>query len=250
MIAASLLIEPGFLYANDGENTDASYVVPEDTFEARLHLKLRRDALLRNVLELPHEGYSVGFDAIYGHRFDWEDWGTNGENSGSDGETYGLLTGYAAFVGGVPGVASERHRLLTTAYAGVGDDVDRFSSPRIGGGPQGDEYLSISRPVIPGAQLQEFFPEHYAIGIAEYRYEPIFFSYVGLVGSVAWLDRDRIRGSGIERQDDTLGSLGARMSTGFFGGSRLQLEYHYNFGLIRDGDYGGHTLVFSVSGSF
>ena len=40
------------------------------------------------------------------------------------------------------------------------------------------------------------------------------------------------------------------MSTGFFGGSRLQLEYHYNAGLIRDGDYGGHTLIFSLSGSF
>lgn len=248
MFEAALLFEPGYFYASDGEETDASYVVPEDTAEARLHLKVRRDALLRNVLELPHQGYSVGFDAIYGHRFDWEDWGTNGEND--DGEDYRLLTGYAALVTGVPGVDSERHRLLTTTYAGVGGDVDRFSAPRIGGGPQGDEYYSISRPVIPGAQLQEFFPEHYAIGILEYRYEPIFFSYLGLVASVAWLDRDRIRSTGIERQDDTLGSLGGRMSTGFFGNSRLQLEYHYNFGLVRDGDYGGHTLIFSLSGSF
>jgi len=150
----------------------------------------------------------------------------------------------------VPGVDSERHRLLTTTYAGAGGGLDRFSAPRVGGGPQGDEYLSISRPVIPGAQLQEFYPEHYAIAIAEYRYEPIFFSYLGLVGSVAWLDRDRIRSSGIERQDDTLGSIGGRMSTGFFGNSRLQLEYHYNFGLVRDGEFGGHTLIFSVSGSF
>lgn len=250
MISASLSIEPAYFYADAGKDTDDTYVVPEDTFETRLHLQLRRDALLRNVLELPHEGYSAGLDAVYGHRFDWDDWGHDGGESGAKGKDYGLLTGYAAIVGGVPGVDSERHRLLTTAYAGVGGDVDRFSSQRLGGGPQGDEYLSISRPMIPGAQLQEFFPEHYAIGIVEYRYEPIFFSYVGLVGSIAWLDRERERSSGIEREDNTLTSIGARMSTGFFGGSRLQLEYHYNFGLIRDGEYGGQALVFSLSGSF
>lgn len=250
MLAASLLIEPGFFYADEGADTAAGFVVPEDTFDARLHLRLRWDALERNVLELPHQGHAAGIDAIYGHRLDWKDWGPNAANDGREGADYALVTGYASLVTGVPGIPSDRHRLLSTFYAGVGTDLDRFSAPRIGGGPQGDEYLTISRPVVPGSLLQEFYPEHYAIAITEYRYEPIFFSYLGLVGSFAWLDRDRQRGGAIEREDDTLASLGARMSTGFFGHSRIQVEYHHNFGLVRDGERGGDALVFSISGSF
>ena len=249
LFAATLLLEPGYSAFDDASDTADDFVVPQDTFEPRLHAQVRWDALERNLLELPHQGFALGLDGILGKRTNWEDWGPNGSEDADAGEDYSILTGYVRAAGGLPGLKSDRHRLIGSIHAGVAGNVDRFSAPRVGGGPQGDDYFSLARPVLPGAAFNEFAPEHYAVAIGEYRYEPLFFGYVGLVGSLGWLDRERL-GSPGARADDGFASIGLRLTSGFVGNSRLQIEYHYSDDLLRDGDSGGHTLLVQLAKCF
>jgi hypothetical protein len=253
MFAFDLTAEPGFLYFDGGSKTAADFVVPRDTFEIRGHLQMRWDALERNLLELPHRGLAAGCDVVYGHRANWGDWGTNGENSAGEGRNYLSFTGYLLAAGGVPLVNSDRHRLLGSLHGGIGHHLDRFSAPRVGGGPapMGEEYGSTWRPVLPGAVIQEFLPDHYALAVGEYRWEPIFFTYLSLRASLAWLDRQRLEsGGGTYREENLLESVGARVTTGFFYETRLQMDYNYNFAVIRDGSYGGSAIVLHVSRNF
>jgi hypothetical protein len=152
----------------------------------------------------------------------------------------------------VPLIDSERHRLLGSVHAGAGDGTDRFSAPRIGGGPdpRGEEYGLVARPLLPGAALGEFFPRHYFLAYAGYRYEPLFFLFLDAGVTVGWLDRDRRTPAGIERQDGWLTAVGARLSSGFYGHTRFQLLYGYNFDVVRDGEEGGFELAFHVTGWF
>lgn len=247
MRAVSLLVEPGWLAFDDGSDADPTFVEPEDSFELRLHLHTRWDALERNLLELPHAGFAWGADLVGGWRDGWEDWGLAASQTG--GDDFRFATAYLVGATGVPG-AGERHRLVGSLHVGAGEDTDRFSAPRVGGGPQGEDYGVLARPVLPGTAINEFYPEDYAILLGEYRFEPIFFSYLSLRGSLAALDVDRDRNGVIVREDDTFSSLGFRITTGFFFESRLQLDYDYQFGVVRDGSPGGHGVVLHVSKSF
>lgn len=250
MLAIDLTAEPGYLYFSSSSDTAENFVVPRGTFDLRGHLQMRWDALERNILDLPHGGFAMGADLIYGVRPGWKDWGVNGENSASAGREYLSFSAYGLAAGSVPFVASDRHRLIGTLHGGIGHNLDRFSAPRIGGGddPMGEEYGSTWRPVIPGATIHEFIPDHYLIAVGEYRWEPIFFTYVGLRAAVAELDRKRLHGGGISREEDVLSSVGARVTTGFFFGTRLQFSYDHNFGVIRHGDRGGNEVVVHLSG--
>jgi hypothetical protein len=150
---------------------------------------------------------------------------------------------------------NERHRLVSYVHAGRGWHLDRFSQQRVGGGPRGNEFMSLARPTLPGAAISEFTPDrHYAIALAEYRYELMFFAYLSAYGGVAYLDRERLTdlgfAGGIRSQDDTLFPVGARFTGPFFFRSQLQLEYNYNFDVIRDGHRGGGELVVHVSYAF
>lgn len=247
-LIASLLAEPGFYYFKDSRQTADDFVVPQDTFETRVHAQFRWDAMERNLLELPHAGLAAGGDVVYGYRSRWRDWGRNGEGGGGNDFVEG--TAYLWFAGGLPGVASERHRWLGSVHGGVGESLDRFSAERVGGGPQGEEFQALARPVLPGAAIGEFFPDHYIVTHLEYRWEATFFTYLSLRSSLSFLDRDRARSAGRRRQDDVLASLGGRVTSGFIGEVRIQLDYNYNFDVIRDGEYGGHEVVFQLSRSF
>jgi hypothetical protein len=252
MFALSLLAEPSFVYFDDGRDTSDAFVVPEETFEPRAHLQMRFDALERNLLELPHSGFSMGGDAVYGYRAGWEDWGTNAEEDAGDTRDYGLFSGFITAAGGVPFVRDDRHRLVGSVHGGTAVDADRFSAFRVGGGPSpnGEEYEGQARAIIPGAFIEEFTTSRYAVLLGEYRWEPIFFLYLSLRGSVAFLERARFRDGGIREQDDVLGSVGTRITTGFFFETRLQVDYNWNAGVIRDGRFGGHEVVFHISGQF
>jgi len=250
MAAFSLIFMPGFHYFGEAHDAADDFIIPQDGLDLRIHGHGRWDALIRNLLDLPHEGFVLGGDAYYGYRPNWEDWGRNGANDAGTTRDYTMVTAYTLGAGGVPFVESDRHRLIGSLYGGVGNDVDRFSAQRVGGGPTGEEYGSIWRPVLPGAAVQEFFPEHYALAVAEYRWELFFFSYLSARSSVAWLDRDRRTSSGIQRVDDVLASVGARITTGFVLSTRLQIDYNYNFGVIRQGEFGGHEVVFHLSSDF
>jgi len=255
MFAVDFTVEPSFYYFDDGSDTAPSFAIPQDTFENRLHLQLRYDALERNLLELPHAGYAAGGDLIYGHRANWEDWGDpalSGAFDGADGSDFLLFTGYALASTDVPFLDSETNRFVATVHGGVGSDVDRFSAQRLGGGPhpRGEEFGSVSRPVLPGATIGEFFPEHYVVAVAEYRRELMFFTHLTFLSSIGYLDRDRRHGGLITREDDILASVGARLTSGFIGDLRVQLDYNYSFGVIRQGEFGGHEVVFHFSRQF
>jgi hypothetical protein len=252
MFALSLLAEPGFLYFAEGHDTADDYDAPEDVFEGRVRLQLRRDALERNLLELPHRGFSLGGDAAYGYRAGWEDWGTDAEEDAGDGRDYGMISGFLVAAGGVPFVEDERHRLIGSLHGGAGTSLDRFSSFRIGGGPSpnGEEYEGQARPIIPGAFIEEFTTSRYAVLLGEYRWEPIFFAYLSLRGSVTYIERERLEGGAVRSEDDVLASVGARVTTGFLLETRLQVDYNWNAGVIRDGHYGGHEVVVHISGQF
>jgi hypothetical protein len=255
MMAIDATVEPGYIFFDKGSKTAGNFVVPEDTFELREHLQLRWDALERNILSLPHEGFAFGGDLVHGNRSDWRDWGINGSQPSDKGRDYLSFTGYIMKAGGVPGLDSDRHRLLAAVYGGIGSNLDRFSAPRIGGGdmPLGEEYGSTSDAVLPGAVIQEYFPKRYLLGIAEYRWEALFFTYLSLDASAGWVDRLRQTGPDITdttSKNDFFSSLGARLTTGFFLDSRMQLAYNYNFSEIRKDGRGGHEVVLHFSKDF
>ena len=70
-------------------------------------------------------------------------------------------SGYILGAGAVPGIDSDRHRLLGSLYGGIGSNLDGFSATRIGGGvlTMGEEHGSTWRPVLPGSSIQEYFPK-------------------------------------------------------------------------------------------
>lgn len=247
MFALDLTAEPGFEFFNAGSNTAENFVVPPNTFEMRGHLQARLDKLERNILELPHQGLAAGADIIYGRRLNWRNWGINGSEPG--GHDYYLFTGYALKAGGIPGLHDYRQRLIGSLHGGAGIGLDRFSAPMIGGGlnPLGEEYGSTWRPILPGAVIQEFSPKHYIIATGEYRWAPVFFTYLGLDASVAWLDRPRMVSGDIVYKNDFFTSIGANLTTGFLFRTLLQVAYNYNFSEIRKGNYGGSEIVFSVA---
>jgi hypothetical protein len=250
MFSASLTFEPKYLYFKEGKDVSSDFTSPESGAELAGRFQLRMDALERNLLDLAHRGVAGGIDALQGWRPSWEDWGRDQREQAGDGKAPRSLAAYGVLAGGVPGL-SERHRLIGYGYAGLGGNLDRFSAPRMGGGPSGDEFGALSRPLVPGAALREFYPDHYAIGIAEYRYELFFFTYLSARASVAGLDRDRISDSGdFHRENDVLTSVGGRITSGFLFSTRIQLDYNYNFDVVRDDDHGASEIVFHISRSF
>jgi hypothetical protein len=97
-LEVSLTYEPGYRWFQRSKGTARGFIVPTDTYEGRLHARLRRDALERNIMELPHRGYAFGGDFLYGHRATWGRWG-----------------GVAPFES--PNVEQERDYLMGSVYA-------------------------------------------------------------------------------------------------------------------------------------
>ncbi len=254
MFAVDFTVEPGYLYFADS-NTGAGFRNPQDTIELRTKLQVRMDAMLRNTLSLPSQGFVAGADALYGHRFNWERWGINGNNSASEGRNYASLTGYTSVAGGLP-FLSKRHRLIGSLHAGFGHQIDRFNhtpTTRLFGGinPVGEEYHTGSMPTVPGASMLEFFPKRYAIAYGEYRYATTFFSFAHVYAGAAYMNARRQYSSGVGRSNTVMPFVGARFTTGFFGETRLVLDAAHNFGVKRKNNgYGGTQLVVSISGDF
>ncbi len=249
-LAISLLAEPGFFYADETNDAAPGYIAPEDTFEGRVHLKVRLDRMERNLFESAHQGFAAGADLFYGWRADWKDWGQGGQESASSGRDHVGFSGFVKGAARVPFIGSDRHRIIASLHGGVGDSLDRFSGFRVGGGPSGDEFEAIARPILPGAVIEEFTAEKYAIALVEYRWEPIFFVFASVRSSVTYIERFRRTDAGLEESGDFLSSIGARLYSGFFFETLLQLDYNYNFGLIRRDEFGGHEVTLHISRSF
>src|SRR5512132_1593196 len=135
----ALTYEPSYLWFNRSTHTSPQFIVSSDTYEGRVHFRLRTDMLDRNFMELAHEGVSFGGDFLYGHRAHWQPWGGVVFDSPNVKKERDYLAGsvYAVVAGGVPFVESDRHRLIGSAYGGIGENLDRFSAFRLPGRPKG-----------------------------------------------------------------------------------------------------------------
>ncbi len=258
-LEVALTYEPGILLFRRGDEADPAFVVPKDTYEGRIHFRLRVDALERNLLELPHRGFAGGLDSLYGHRDKWEDWG---------GPLFGIQRGgsysyrdwfatsiYGIAVSGLPFIQNERHRLITSVYSGIGKDLDRFSAFRLSGGSNNGDWETLSRPILPGAAFDEFFTKKYGILNFEYRYEALAFLYLHLKGTLAWVDRPRFKDDDtVINRTEPMHSITASVTSGFLWDSQIEIGYTHNFGILRERDgrseYGGEALLFSWTKEF
>ncbi|MGZ4999344.1 MAG: hypothetical protein ACXV7F_03515 [Methylomonas sp.] len=253
----ALTYEPGYLWFDRSKDTAQNFITPQDTYEGRVHFRLRADAMERNIMELAHQGFSTGMDLIYGHRSNWEQWGgpVFGPSHANAQQNYFAASAYMVAANGIPGVKSDRHRLLASAYAGTGKNLDRFSAFRISSRPTTWEWEALSIPDLPGVAFGEFFSRSYGLIDLRYRYEALFFVYPYLRGTMAWIDRPRLKGNGqVGNQMDSLPSLGAGLITGAPGNSEISLDYSYNFGILRNTNgspqFGGHSLILAWSMEF
>ncbi|HJU05844.1 MAG TPA: hypothetical protein VJ692_11905 [Nitrospiraceae bacterium] len=233
----SLTYEPGYRWFARSKGTSPNFIVPTDTYEGRIRFRVRADALDRNLMELPHRGYSIGGDALYGHRARWGNWG-GGVFDSPDVQrerNYQAISAYAVAAGGVPFIDSERHRLISSFYGGIGKDLDRFTAFRLPGRPTGYEWEALSLPVMPAVAFNELFPRRYAIADLIYRYEALFFLYPYIRGTYGLVERPRFVGNGaVRNQMDGLPALGGGIISGAPWRSQIELNYSYNFGIFRD----------------
>ena len=233
---AALSYEPGVLLFRRGDETAQDFLVPGNAYEGRFHLRLRADALERNILELPHEGFAAGLDGLHGHRSGWRDWGgrLSGNQSRRAGRNWHAWSAYAIAARAVPFVPDERHRLLLSLYGGTGSHLDRFSAFRLGGGSNGGDWEVLAHPVLPGAAFEEFFSRRYGLAALEYRYEVLFFLYLQLRGSLAWVDRARFTpAGGIENHVDPMHSWTVSVTSGFLWDSSIEIGWSHNSGVLR-----------------
>lgn len=248
------ILEPGYFYSGRDNQTAAHMILPKSTFELRNRLVFRYDHIERNILSLPHEGFAIGSDFTYSYRANWADWGTP-ENTfrKHDGQHYVSFNAYAVGATDVPFLNSDRHKIVSWLTAGVGHNLDRFSATRVGGGPNamGMEYGSSAMPILPGTSIWEFYPDSYAIGSLEYRYELSWFTYLTAHGGVGYLNPLRPTGTNALKESNELYPwLGARLSTGFFFDTMLMIDYSHSFNLVNAGNRGGNEIMFWLSGEF
>lgn len=242
--------EPGFRWFKGTGHTSSQYGVPSDTYEGRIHLKVRIDAMTRNLMELPHEGVTLGGDVIHGHRATWSAWGGPPFDTPDfkKERTYLALSGYLMAASGLPFVGSEKHRLVSSIHAGIGKDLDRFTAFRLPGRPTGYEWDAVSLPMIHGVAFNELFPRHYAIANVQYRYEALFFLYPYVEAGWAFVDRPRFTAEGrIKQSTDSMPTVGVGVVSAAPWRSQIELNYTYNFGVFRDSDggvptQGGHGM--------
>lgn len=256
-VEAALTFEPGYLWFSRTGETASDFVLPADSFESRAHLRIRADALVRNLLELPHEGWAAGLDARAGDRSGWKDWGggASGEVRAADGRRWTSISGYILAASPLPFTAGERHRAIVSAYAATGSGLDRFSAPRLDGFSNAGDWESLSRPVVPGAAADEFRPTRYAVANFEYRYQAAFFLYLQARGTLAWVDRARRNeDGGLRTRMESLPAVTAAVTTGLPWRMSMELAWSRNFGVLRSNgagrtEKGGNALYASLTKS-
>lgn len=244
----SLTYEPGYRWFKGTSKTSPNFIVPNDTYEGRVHARVRKDALERNIMELPHRGYAFGGDFIYGHRANWSTWG-GGLFGTSNEREYLMGSVFALTATPVPFVDSERHRLITSLYGGIGQNLDRFSTFRLPGRPTGYEWEALALPMMPSVAFNELFPRRYGIGHLEYRYEAMFFLYPYIRGSWGIVEQARFLPNGsVTLQMDPMPALGGGVVTGAPWRSQVEINYSYNFGIYSD--HGGGPPLAGRHGFF
>lgn len=253
-----LTYEPGYRWFKGTGHTSPQYGVPSDTYEGRIHLRVRTDAMKRNLMELPHDGVTFGGDVFYGHRAKWVAWGGPPFDTPDfkKERTYIAVSGYLLAATGLPFVNSDRHRLVSSFHGGIGEDLDRFSTFRLPGRPTGYEWEAVALPMIHGVAFNELFPRHYAIANVQYRYEALFFLYPYVEAGWAFVEQARFAAQGrIKQVTDSMPTVGVGVVSGAPWSSQIELNYTYNFGILRDAnngtsERGGHGMFLFWSKEF
>lgn len=197
-----LTYEPGYRWFKGTGHTSPQYGVPSDTYEGRIHFRVRTDAMTRNLMELPHAGVTLGGDIFYGHRAKWVAWGGPPFDTPDfkQERTYLSMSGYVLAATGLPLLNSDKHRLVASLHGGIGKDLDRFSTFRLPGRPTGYEWDAVALPMIHGVAFNELMPRHYAIANVQYRYEALFFcTRMSKRGGPSLSRRDLVRRVGSNR---------------------------------------------------
>jgi hypothetical protein len=232
-----LTYEPGYRWFKGTDHTSPQYIVPKDTYEGRIRLRIRADSLIRNLMELPHQGFTMGGDFVHGHRATWSQWGGPPFPTPDfrKERTYMTATAYALVASGLPFVDSEKHRLITSLHGGIGKDLDRFSAFRLPGRPTGYEWEAVSLPMIHGVAFNELFPNQYLVANLQYRYEALFFLFPYVEATWGLVERPLFAADGaIKNVTDSMPALGGGIVSGAPWRSQIELNYTYNFGIYRD----------------
>jgi hypothetical protein len=232
---AALTLEAGALWFQRGSETDPAFVLPVDTFEGRLHLRVRADALSRNDLLLPTRGWSAGLDGTWGVRNRWEPWGDPATGLVSGGKGWIAASGFAYAALPLPGL-SGRQSLVASLHAGIGSGLDRFSSFRLGGGSTWGDFETLSRPVLPAAAMDEIATSRYAIVDLEYRVRIVSLLFLQARGTLAWADVPVQVTGGVETKTPALPAVTAGLTTGLPWDMALEFSWSWNFGLVSAGD--------------
>lgn len=239
-----LFYQPGYLYSKTSDKTGPGVMLPPDTFEHRLWLRLRFDSFDRNLMELPHRGFAWGTDFVIGRRDRWADhqFSPVFAFTREDTRDYLQVMGYATLAMPVP-FLSERHRLLVSTHGGwsPSHNWDRFSAFRIGGGPPPSETDDLARQPFPGALFDQFIAEKYLLVSTEYRLELNFYLYLHVRGTLVWGNFGLLETDKLDVVD--FGSaLSIGITSGFLWDSVVYLEYSLDDGFIRQGS-SGHAVM-------
>lgn len=234
-----------YLYNNRTADTGATVRLPPNTWENGLRLRLRYDGIRRNVMELPHNGSALGADLEWACRSPWGDSNYGPYHFSKSGtEEYTRISGYGLAVLPVPGL-SERNRLIASVYGGFSPNrnLDRYSAFRIGGGPFPNESDDLWRTPYPGALFNQFTAADYVVGNLEYRRELLFFLYLHLRGTIAWINRDYQRSDRFRFEQDRGEALSLGLTSGMPWDSTLYLEFSRDFGVLRNGRSGSGLML-------
>lgn len=249
-LRVELFYEAGWLATQRTRYTEGPVELPPNTLVHGVHLRVRYDALRRNLLELPHEGVALGGDVEFARRDRWSD--HRSSLVAFDGEKtrdFVKVSAYAVAATPIP-LLPERHRALLHLHAGASphDSLDRYSAFRLGGGPRPTESFDLARHPYPGAAFDQLYVRDYVIGTVEYRFEALFFLYVHVRGTMALLNHV-VRGPGGARWvRDRAECFSAGITSGFVWSSSIYVEYAFDTGALRGGRAGhGVLLVWTKS---
>ncbi len=246
-----------YQHFNRTDQTSPDIAVPLDTWVHGPSLRVRHDALQRNLLELPQSGYAFGLDAEFLRRDRW-----NQQPAAVEGHRDPLtelgdrnfmkLRGYVVGASRLPWL-SDRHGITGQIHLGWAPQgtLDRYSGFRVGGGPLPREADDLIRLTYPGALFDQFIADEYVLATASYRYELTFFMY--LRASIT-LFQGRIvsieESTGNAHFRSLTGEVpSVALVSGFFWDSTLEVEYDYDTRLVR-GDRGGSQVLVMWSKAF
>jgi hypothetical protein len=247
-LRVQLFYQGGYLYSRHVADTGPNVVLPPNTMVHGPLLRVRYDGLRRNLLELPHSGVAAGMDAEFSRRDSWSDANYGGSTfTREETRDYFKLSGYLTAATGIPGL-SEKNRLILGFFGGSAPygTLDRFSAFRVGGGPFPTETDDLYRQVYPGAMFNQFPAADYLIGSAEYRRELLFFLYLHLRATYAWVNREIFTTTRLRFLDNSGQAVSAAVTSGFLWDSAVNLEYAYDTSILRNGVRGNTiTLLWS-----